>query len=175
MKALRALPDGIQAVLAMEPRIRELALKYSGYRTFMFTGRGINSPIALAGALKLKEISYLHGEGSSGGELKHGPIALLDKDFPVVAICTNSATREKMISNVHEMAARDAPVLALVTEGDNSADAVAADTLVMPPADEFTGALLNTVALQLFAYHVAVALGTDVDQPRNLAKSVTVE
>ena len=111
----------------------------------------------------------------AAGELKHGPIALLDETFPVVAICTNSPTREKMVSNVHEMTARDAPVLALVTEGDNSLDGIATDTLVMPPADEFAGALLNTVALQLFAYHVAVALGTNVDQPRNLAKSVTVE
>jgi glucosamine--fructose-6-phosphate aminotransferase (isomerizing) len=173
--ALRALPDGIRAVLGMEERIRELALKYSHYRNFMFTGRGINYPIALEGALKLKEISYVHAEGTSGGELKHGPIALLDENFPVVAIATNSATREKMISNVHEMAARGAPVLALVTDGDTAADGVAADILVMPAADEATGALLNTVALQLFAYHVAVALGTDVDQPRNLAKSVTVE
>jgi glucosamine--fructose-6-phosphate aminotransferase (isomerizing) len=169
------LPDGIRAVLGMEHRIKELANKYSRYRNFMFTGRGVNYPIALEGALKLKEISYLHAEGTSGGELKHGAIALLDETFPVVAICTNAPTREKMISNVHEMAARDAPVLALVTEGDSSADAIATDTLVMPAADEFAGALLNTIALQLFAYHIAVALGTNVDQPRNLAKSVTVE
>ncbi|HVC99593.1 MAG TPA: glutamine--fructose-6-phosphate transaminase (isomerizing) [Candidatus Dormibacteraeota bacterium] len=175
VKALRGIPEGLRAVLAMEPRIRELALKYAQYRNFMFTGRGINYPIALEGALKLKEISYLHAEGASGGELKHGPIALLDASFPVVALATNSPTREKMISNIHEMAARDAPVLALVTEGDHSADGVAADLLFMPPADEAAGAVLNTVALQLFAYHVAVALGTDVDQPRNLAKSVTVE
>jgi glucosamine--fructose-6-phosphate aminotransferase (isomerizing) len=175
VKALRDLPDGLRAVLAMEPRIKELALKYSKYRNFMFTGRGINYPIALEGALKLKEISYLHAEGASGGELKHGPIALLEPSFPVVAIATNSPTREKMISNIHEMAARDAPVLALVTEGDHSADRIAADVLVMPPAAEAAGAVLNTVALQLFAYHVAVALGTNVDQPRNLAKSVTVE
>ena len=173
--SLRGLPEGMRAVLQMEDRIKELALKYSKYRNFMFTGRGVNYPIALEGALKLKEISYLHAEGTSGGELKHGAIALLDESFPVVAICTNSPTREKMISNVHEMAARDAPVLALVTEGDRSADGIATDTLVMPAADEFAGALLNTVALQLFAYHVAVALGTNVDQPRNLAKSVTVE
>jgi len=173
--SLRGLPEGVKKVLALEPRIRELAMRYSGFRNFMFTGRGINYPIALEGALKLKEISYLHAEGISGGELKHGAIALLDETFPVVAICTTSLTREKMVSNVHEMAARSAPVLALVTEGDTSLDGIAADILVMPPADEAAGALLNTVALQLFAYHVAVALGTDVDQPRNLAKSVTVE
>ena len=141
----------------------------------MFTGRGVNFPVAREGALKLKEISYLHAEGISGGDLKHGAIAMLDQSFPVVAICTNSPTREKMISNVHEMAARDAPVLVLVTEGDDSANDIAADVLVMPPADEAASVLLNTVALQLFAYHVAVALGTNVDQPRNLAKSVTVE
>ena len=175
VSSLRGLPAGIRAVLAMEPRIAELALKYSQYRNFMFTGRGINYPIALEGALKLKEISYVHAEGASGGELKHGPIALLDENFPVVAICTTSPTREKMVSNVHEMAARYAPVLAMVSAGDSSLDGVATDVLVMPAADEPAGALLNTVALQLFAYHVAVALSTDVDQPRNLAKSVTVE
>ena len=173
--SLRGLPEGIRTVLEMEPRIKELALKYAQYRNFMFTGRGVNYPIALEGALKLKEISYLHAEGTSGGELKHGAIALLDETFPVVAICTNAPTREKMVSNVHEMAAREAPVLALVTEGDRSLNKIATDILVMPFADEFAGALLNTVALQLFAYHVAVALGTNVDQPRNLAKSVTVE
>jgi glucosamine--fructose-6-phosphate aminotransferase (isomerizing) len=173
--ALRATPDGIRQVLGLEARIKELALKYARYRNFMFVGRGMNYPIALEGALKLKEISYLHAEGTSGGELKHGPIALLDEDFPVVAICTQAVTREKMISNVHEVVARDAPVLALVTDGDRSLDAVATDTLVMPAADEAASAIFNTVALQLFAYHVAVAHGTDVDQPRNLAKSVTVE
>ena len=175
MATLHALPDQVRTVLAMDPRIKELALKYSKYRNFMFTGRGINYPVALEGALKLKEISYLHAEGTSGGYLKHGPIALLDPNFPVVAIATNSPTREKMISNIHEMSARDAPVLALLTEGDHSADDIAADVLFMPPSDEAASAILNTVALQLFAYHVAVALGTDVDQPRNLAKSVTVE
>jgi glucosamine--fructose-6-phosphate aminotransferase (isomerizing) len=173
--ALRGVPDGIRRVLDLEPRIKELAHKYARYRNFMFVGRGVNYPIALEGALKLKEISYLHAEGTSGGELKHGPIALLDAEFPVVAICTEAPTREKMVSNVHEMVARDAPVLALVSEGDRSVDAIATDTLVMPRADETASAIYNTVALQLFAYHVAVALGTNVDQPRNLAKSVTVE
>jgi glucosamine--fructose-6-phosphate aminotransferase (isomerizing) len=131
--------------------------------------------VALEGALKLKEISYLHAEGSSGGELKHGPIALLDPDFPVVAICTDSATRDKMISNVHEVVARDAPVLALVSEGDHSLDHLATDVIEVPAAEEAASAILSTVALQMFAYHVAVELGRDVDQPRNLAKSVTVE
>src|SRR5919197_3100112 len=122
----------------------------------MFVGRGIDYPIALEGALKLKEISYLHAEGSSGGELKHGPIALLDSDFPVVAICTDSATKEKMVSNVHEVVARDAPVLALVSEGDRSLDDLATDVIEIPAAEEAASAVLATVALQLFAYPVAV-------------------
>ena len=173
--SLRGVSDGVRQVLAMSDRIGELAMKYSVYKNFMFTGRGINYPIALEGALKLKEISYLHAEGTSGGELKHGAIALLDPNFPVVAICTASPTREKMVSNVHEMIARDAPVLAIVSEGDHSLDRTATDVLVMPAGDEIATALLTTVALQIFAYYVAVALGTEVDQPRNLAKSVTVE
>ena len=172
---LRELPDLIRRVLERENEIARLAHRYARYRNFMFVGRGIDRPIALEGALKLKEISYLHAEGSSGGELKHGPIALVDSDFPVVAICTESATREKMISNVHEVVARDAPVLAVVTEGDHALDDLAASVLEVPKADEVSSAVLTTVALQLFAYHVAIQLGTDVDQPRNLAKSVTVE
>jgi glucosamine--fructose-6-phosphate aminotransferase (isomerizing) len=172
---LRELPDLIRGVLERENEIARLAHRYARYRNFMFVGRGLDRPIALEGALKLKEISYLHAEGSSGGELKHGPIALVDTDFPVVAICTESATREKMISNVHEVVARDAPVLAVVTEGDHALDELASSVLAIPKADEASSAVLTTVALQLFAYHVAVQLGTDVDQPRNLAKSVTVE
>src|SRR6266566_3816522 len=142
---------------------------------YMFIGRGINYPVALEGALKLKEVSYVHAEGTSAGALKHGPIALLDHDFPVIAICTDSATREKIAGNVHEVAARGAPVLALVTEGDHKLDRVATDTFEIPAGDEVATAVASTVVLQLFAYHVATVLGRDVDQPRNLAKSVTVE
>jgi glucosamine--fructose-6-phosphate aminotransferase (isomerizing) len=174
-RSLRELPDQIRHVLDGSTEIARLAHKYSRFRNFMFVGRGINHAVALEGALKLKEISYLHAEGSSGGELKHGPIALLDADFPVVAVCTESPTREKMASTVHEIVARDAPVLALVSAGDHSLDGIVADRLEIPAADEATSAVLSTVALQLFAYHVANELGRDVDQPRNLAKSVTVE
>src|SRR5438045_2800593 len=174
-RGLRELPDKIRRVLDNSTDIARLAHKYSRFRNFMFVGRGINHGVALEGALKLKEISYLHAEGSSGGELKHGPIALLDPDFPVVAVCTESSTREKMASTVHEIVARDAPVLALVSEGDGSLDDIVTDQIVIPAADEATSAVLSTVALQLFAYHVANELGRDVDQPRNLAKSVTVE
>jgi glucosamine--fructose-6-phosphate aminotransferase (isomerizing) len=173
--SLRALPDHVQAVVDREKEISEVARKYSRYRNFMYTGRGLGYPIALEGAIKLKEISYIHAEGTTGGELKHGPIAMLDESFPVIAICTASATKDKMVSNVHEIVARNAPVLALVTEGDHSLDGVATDVFVMPAVEEAAGAILNTVLLQLFAYHMAVELGQDVDQPRNLAKSVTVE
>jgi glutamine---fructose-6-phosphate transaminase (isomerizing) len=172
---LRALPGQVREVLALEPEIARLAHAYSRYRNFMYVGRGIGYPVALEGALKLKEISYVHAEGTSGGALKHGPIALLDPEFPVIAICTESATREKMVSNVHEMVARDAPVLAIVSEGDRSLDGTATDVLEIPRTDEAGSAILVSVALQLFAYHVAIELDREVDQPRNLAKSVTVE
>jgi glutamine---fructose-6-phosphate transaminase (isomerizing) len=173
--SLRALPDQVHKIVAREKEIAEIAHKYSRYSNFMYMGRGLGYPVALEGAIKLKEISYIHAEGVTGGELKHGPIAMLDKDFPVIAICTTSATKDKMVSNVYEIVARDAPVLALVTEGDHSLDGVATDVLVMPAVEEAAGAILNTVLLQLFAYHMALELGQDVDQPRNLAKSVTVE
>jgi glucosamine--fructose-6-phosphate aminotransferase (isomerizing) len=175
VESLRALPDHVQAIVEREKEIAEVARKYSRYRNFMYTGRGLGYPIALEGAIKLKEISYIHAEGTTGGELKHGPIAMLDESFPVIAMCTASATKDKMVSNVHEIVARNAPVLALVTEGDHSLDGVATDLFVMPAVEEAAGTILNTVMLQLFAYHVAVELGQDVDQPRNLAKSVTVE
>ena len=175
VEALRALPDQVRGILARDQEIQELADRYSKYRNFMYAGRGLGYPVALEGALKLKEISYVHAEGTSGGELKHGPIALLDEQFPVVAICTASSTRDKMVSNVHEIVARNAPVLALVSKGDHSLSGVATDLFEMPVVEEASSAVLNTVMLQLFAYHVAVKLGQDVDQPRNLAKSVTVE
>ena len=173
--ALRDLSSGLRGILAREDEIAALARRYSRFRNFLFVGRGINYPIALEAALKLKEISYVHAEGTSAGALKHGPIALLDESFPVVAICTDGTTRDKMASNVHEVAARGAPVLALVTEGDHHLDDVVSDRFEIPAVDEAGAAILSTVALQLFAYHMAVELGRDVDQPRNLAKSVTVE
>jgi glutamine---fructose-6-phosphate transaminase (isomerizing) len=175
VEALRALPDQVNELVEREKEIAELAHRYSRFRNFMYFGRGLSYPIALEGALKLKEISYVHAEGTTGGELKHGPIALLDQEFPVIAICTASSTKDKMVSNVHEIVARDAPVLALVTKGDRSLNGVATDVFELPAVEEAAAAVLNTVMLQLFAYHVAVELGQDVDQPRNLAKSVTVE
>jgi glucosamine--fructose-6-phosphate aminotransferase (isomerizing) len=173
--SLRALPEQVRSVLERDKEIKKLADKYSKYRNFMYAGRGLGYSVALEGALKLKEISYVHAEGTSGGLLKHGPIALLDEQFPVVAICTASPTKEKMVSNVHEIVARNAPVIALVSKGDRSLDGVATDIFEMPVVEDAASAILNTVMLQLFAYHVAVKLGQNVDQPRNLAKSVTVE
>ncbi len=173
--SLRELPDQVRGILEREKEVAALAHKYSRYRNFLYTGRGFGFPVALEGALKLKEISYVHAEGVSGGELKHGPIALLEKNFPVIAVCTAGATSEKMVNSVHEVVARDAPVLALVTEGDTSLESVATDLFTIPRTEEAVAAILNSVVLQLFAYHVAVELGQNVDQPRNLAKSVTVE
>jgi glutamine---fructose-6-phosphate transaminase (isomerizing) len=174
-RQLLGLPDAVRELLASEPEIARLARRYAGYRDFMYIGRGINHGVALEGALKLKEISYVHAEGTTGGMLKHGPIALLDAGFPVVAICTDSPLKDKIISNVQQVVARGAPALCVVSAGDRSLDGIAADVLEVPRGEEFASAVLASVALQLFAYHVAVDLERDVDQPRNLAKSVTVE
>src|SRR3989440_336454 len=172
---LKALPTAVQKVLDGAEALQALARKYSGHRNFMYIGRGINYPIALEGALKLKEISYLHAEGYAAGELKHGPIALLDKNFPVFAIATRAATLEKMVSNIQEVIARDAPVLALISDGDRTLAEVELDRIEVPEVSEFVSPIVNVVALQLFAYFVATERGCNVDQPRNLAKSVTVE
>src|SRR6202158_5489145 len=173
--AFRALPDQVRELVEREKEIAKIAHRYSGFRNFMYFGRGLSYPVALEGALKLKEISYIHAEGTTGGELKHGPIALLDDKFPVIAICTASSTKDKMVSNVHEIIARNAPVLALITRGDKSLDGVATDVFEMPAVEEVSAAILNTVMLQLFAYRGAGELGENAAQPRNLAKSVTVE
>ncbi|TMB63479.1 MAG: glutamine--fructose-6-phosphate transaminase (isomerizing) [Chloroflexi bacterium] len=172
---LKALPKSVQQVLDRAEAIQALARKYSGHRNFMYIGRGINYPIALEGALKLKEISYLHAEGYAAGELKHGPIALLDQNFPVFAIATRAATLEKMVSNIQEVIARDAPVLALISDGDETLAEIEADRIEVPAVSEFLSPIPNVVAMQLFAYFVATERGCNVDQPRNLAKSVTVE
>jgi glucosamine--fructose-6-phosphate aminotransferase (isomerizing) len=174
-RELRELPDALRRMLAGSASIERLARRYAGYRDFMFIGRGLGSAVALEGALKLKEISYVHAEASTGGMLKHGPIALLDAGFPVVAVCTDGPVKDKIASNVQQVVARGAPALCVVSEGDTSLEGIAADVLEIPRAGEFATAVLASVALMLFAYHVAVDLDRDVDQPRNLAKSVTVE
>jgi glucosamine--fructose-6-phosphate aminotransferase (isomerizing) len=173
---LQGLPAGAARALEVNaPRAKDLARRYVNSRGFMFVGRGASFPTALEGALKLKEISYVHAEGYPAGELKHGPISLLDAECPLVAVATRSSTYEKLVSNVMEGRARDARVIAVATEGDEQIERIVDDVCWVPDTHEILSPVLAIIPLQLFAYHVALARGTDVDQPRNLAKSVTVE
>jgi glucosamine--fructose-6-phosphate aminotransferase (isomerizing) len=174
-RALRALPDAAQRTIDLASGTAALARRYVNSRGFMFVGRGYGYPAALEGALKLKEVSYVHAEGYAAGELKHGPISLLDAECPLVAVATRSAVYDKVISNIMEGRARDARVIAVATEGDPQIERFADEVCWVPDTDEVLSPILAVIPLQLFAYHTAVARGTDVDQPRNLAKSVTVE
>ncbi|HEY7827381.1 MAG TPA: glutamine--fructose-6-phosphate transaminase (isomerizing) [Candidatus Limnocylindrales bacterium] len=174
-RALRALPEAAQRTLDLNTDIAALARRYVNSRGFMFVGRGYGFPAALEGALKLKEVSYVHAEGYAAGELKHGPISLLDAECPLVAVATRSSVYDKLISNVMEGRARDARVIAVATEGDPQIARFADEVCWVPDTDEVLSPILAVIPLQLFAYYTAVARGTDVDQPRNLAKSVTVE
>jgi glucosamine--fructose-6-phosphate aminotransferase (isomerizing) len=174
--ALHALPAAAQATLeSASVTAPAIARRYVNMRGFMFVGRGTAMPTALEGALKLKEVSYVHAEGYAAGELKHGPISLLDAEYPLVAVATRSKVYDKLISNVMEGRARDARVIAVATEGDEQIARMADDVWYVPDTHEVLGPVIAIIPLQLFAYHVALARGTDVDQPRNLAKSVTVE
>ena len=175
VRDLRALPDAAQRALDNASGVAAIAGRYVHSRGFMFVGRGYTYPTAMEGALKLKEVSYLHAEGYAAGELKHGPISLLDAECPLVAVATDSVVYEKLVSNIMEGRARDARVIAVATEGDDQIERFADEVLWVPPTHETLGPILAIIPLQLFAYHAAVARGTDVDQPRNLAKSVTVE
>jgi glucosamine--fructose-6-phosphate aminotransferase (isomerizing) len=172
---LAAIPEKIEEILKQNDRIRSLARKYAGYSSALYLGRKYNAPVAYEGALKLKEIAYVHAEGYAAGEMKHGPIALLDDSFPVVAIATRDSVYEKMRSNLEEVRARHAPVIAVASAGDEDILRLADDVIFVPRTIEMLSPLLNVIPLQLFAYHVAVARGYDPDKPRNLAKSVTVE
>jgi glucosamine--fructose-6-phosphate aminotransferase (isomerizing) len=169
----------VEEALKSEPQIEEIAKRFYQCRDFLYLGRGLQYPIALEGALKLKEISYIHAEGYPAGEMKHGPIALIDEHMPVVAIATQDATFEKMLGNVQEAKARSASIIAIVTRGDDRLDAVldpVRDSRIpLPACHPFVAPVITCVPLQLLAYHIAVRRGCDVDQPRNLAKSVTVE
>jgi glucosamine--fructose-6-phosphate aminotransferase (isomerizing) len=174
--ALLELPAKTAEVLADEAPIRHLALRIAEARDVLYLGRGACYPIALEGALKLKEISYIHAEGYAAGELKHGPIALIDKAVPVIAICPSGPLFEKTASNLREAAARGGQIVAITdAEGAEKLRDIAAETIVLPTVDPFVAPILNAIPVQLLAYHVALRKGTDVDQPRNLAKSVTVE
>ncbi len=169
------LPVLVEHVLHREAEIVAIAKRYYKKRNFLFLGRGINYPIALEGSLKLKEISYIHAEGYAAGEMKHGPIALIDKDMPVVVLAPRDRLYEKTVSNLMEVKARHAPVIALVAEGERELGKIADAIFTVPDTHALISPILFTIPLQLLAYHIAVLRGADVDQPRNLAKSVTVE
>ena len=172
---LARLPGLVDRVLANDGLYEELARRYMGYDDFLYLGRGINYPIALEGALKLKEISYIHAEGYPAGEMKHGPIALIDEHLPVVAICPRDKVRDKMVGNIEQVRSRGGKVIAIATEGDAEIAEKADDVIYIPASSRYLTPVLAVIPLQLLAYHVAVLRGCDVDQPRNLAKSVTVE
>ncbi|MCZ6465275.1 MAG: SIS domain-containing protein, partial [Proteobacteria bacterium] len=175
LRDLMRLPRLVEQTLQLDQSIQRMARKYFKRNDFLFLGRGIMFPIAMEGALKLKEISYIHAEGYAAGEMKHGPIALIDENMPVLVIANKGPLQDKLVSNLEQVRSRDGQVIALVTEGDEDIAAKASDAIFVPDLGEFLTCVLAVVPLQLLAYHVATLKGTDVDQPRNLAKSVTVE
>ncbi|QQS18916.1 glutamine--fructose-6-phosphate transaminase (isomerizing) [Candidatus Saccharibacteria bacterium] len=175
LEELNRLPQKAERVLEQAEHIKSLAKKYAHYKDFMYIGRGYEYPLALEGTLKLKECALIHSEGYAAGELKHGPLALIDENFPTFAIATNSELLEKTYSNIEEIRARKGPVLAIATEGNEQIRSLADDVIYIPDSLEQTTPLLAAIVVQLFAYYVAVEKGLDVDKPRNLAKSVTVE
>ena len=175
VRQLSEIPEKIKEVLSSNERIADVARTFTYAHNFLYLGRGFSYPVALEGALKLKEISYIHAEGYPAAEMKHGPIALIDSDMPVVVIATHNAMYEKVLSNIQEIKARKGRVMALVSKGDTTISKIADECLVLPDVMECLEPLVATVPLQLLAYHVAVCKGKDVDQPRNLAKSVTAE
>ena len=172
---LEQIPEKVAWTLQQSEQIRALAEKYKDARDFLYLGRGYNFPVALEGALKLKEISYIHAEGYPAAEMKHGPIALVDDQLPVVFVATRDAYHEKVVSNMQEIKARKGKVISVITEGDSLSKDISDDVMIVPEADEILAPMLSVVPLQLLAYYIGVAKNLDVDKPRNLAKSVTVE
>ena len=175
LKELSEVPDKIERVLASSDAIREATAKYIHRENWLFLGRGVNYPVALEGALKLKEISYIHAEGMPAAEMKHGPIALIEEGMPVVFVATRNSQYEKVLANIEEVRARGGHVIAVATEGDEYIKTLAKEVFYVPECPEQLQPLLTVIPLQLLAYHAAVMRGKDVDKPRNLAKSVTVE
>ncbi len=175
LESLSALPEAMNRLLGQLASIRTVARRYAHARDFLFLGRGLGFPVALEGALKLKEISYIHAEGYASGEMKHGPIALVDDNVPIVVIALRGPGYEKVVSNLEEVRARGGKIIALATVGDSAIADIAQDVVLVPDVHELFQPIVASIPLQLFAYHVADLKGTDVDQPRNLAKSVTVE
>lgn len=175
LKELEAIPEKVATLLKSSESIKALAEKYGDAEDFLYLGRGYNFPVALEGALKLKEISYIHAEGYPAAEMKHGPIALVDENLPVVFVATRDSYHEKVISNMQEIKARKGKVISMINEGDEQSTALSNDVILVPEADEIMAPMLSVVPLQLLAYYIGVIRGLDVDKPRNLAKSVTVE
>ncbi|HTN16390.1 MAG TPA: glutamine--fructose-6-phosphate transaminase (isomerizing) [Chitinophagaceae bacterium] len=172
---LEGVPEKIKEVLALDGEIKKIAAVYKDANNFLYLGRGYNYPVAMEGALKLKEISYIHAEGYPAAEMKHGPIALIDEEMPVVFLATNMSAYEKIVSNIQEVKARKGKVIAIVNKGDTQIKSMADHVIEVPEVDEVISPLITIVPLQLLAYHIAIMRGCNVDQPRNLAKSVTVE
>jgi glucosamine--fructose-6-phosphate aminotransferase (isomerizing) len=172
---LEAIPEKVKRVLESDPAIEQIAAIYKDATNALYLGRGSSFPVALEGALKLKEISYIHAEGYPAAEMKHGPIALIDENMPIIVIATQGTSYEKVVSNIQEVKARKGKVIAIVTEGDEQVRHMADHVIEIPEVDEFLVPLVATIPLQLLSYHIAVMRGCNVDQPRNLAKSVTVE
>jgi glucosamine--fructose-6-phosphate aminotransferase (isomerizing) len=175
IRALQALPDQVRTVLSRANHIQAIAQKYYRCNNWLFLGRKFNCPIAKEGALKLKEISYIHAEGYPAGEMKHGPIALINPDMPTVAVVPKDDMYEKMISNIHEIKSRKGPVIAIATEGDEKVREMVEDVIEIPPTLDFLNPIISVVPCQLLAYYCASFLNREIDKPRNLAKSVTVE
>ena len=172
---LERLPAKMKTILAQAKQINKIAKKYHKFNNFLYLGRKYNYPVALEGALKLKEISYIHAEGYGAGEMKHGPIAMIDKNFPSLFIAVSDSMYEKTVNNIQEIKARNSPVIAIATEGNKEIAKLADDVIYIPKTLEMLTPILSSVPLHLFAYYVGVLRGHDVDKPRNLAKSVTVE
>ena len=175
LSSLEAIPKKVQLVLDKSKKIEKIAAKYQNAANALYLGRGSSFPVALEGALKLKEISYIHAEGYPAAEMKHGPIALIDEEMPVFVIATKGTSYEKVVSNIEEVKARKGKIIAIVTEGDTQVKAIADDIIEVPETNEYLVPLIATIPLQILSYHIAVMRGCNVDQPRNLAKSVTVE
>jgi glucosamine--fructose-6-phosphate aminotransferase (isomerizing) len=175
LSELEAIPGKVETILQNTEAIETVADQYKDATDCLYLGRGYNFPVALEGALKLKEISYIHAEGYPAAEMKHGPIALVDEKLPVVFIATKDSYHEKVISNMQEIKARKGKVVAVINEDDAQSRSLADNVIVVPEADEIVAPMLSVVPMQLLAYYIGVAKGFDVDKPRNLAKSVTVE
>ena len=175
LEQLELIPDKVAEALTSNDRIKEVADAYKNASNCLYLGRGYNFPVALEGALKLKEISYIHAEGYPAAEMKHGPIALIDEQMPVFVIATKKGHYEKVVSNIIEIKSRKGKIIAIVTEGDKDVKKIADHYIEVPETIESLSPLLTTIPLQLLSYHIAVMLEKNVDQPRNLAKSVTVE